>query len=166
MSPVLGAGHLVRFCRPPSRRPGCAIWTGASRRSAERAQGRPLQLSETLEKIDGNQPKGPTQKMSAPASAQQPQCLGTGDGLGTPFDAQLAVDVPGMSLDRVQGDEQALADLLVRTATRNQLQYRQLASAEFLGERFRLDLRQVGQIGRASGRERVQAAGGVGESPR
>ena len=51
-------------------------------------------------------------------------------GLGAPLHAELAVDVTGMGLDRVQGDEQALADFLVGTALSNQPQDGQLTSAE------------------------------------
>src|SRR5690606_5440960 len=67
---------------------------------------------------------------------QQTQLLGARDCLGTPLNVKLAVDVPGMGLDRVQGNEQLFADLLVGAALGYQAQYRQFSGGKRLG-RFR-----------------------------
>ncbi|KPW98212.1 Unknown protein sequence [Pseudomonas syringae pv. coryli] len=66
------------------------------------------------------------------------------------LDPQFAVDVAGVGLDGVQGDEQLLADLLIGTALCNQLQHTQFAHAEAIAAMCRLGRR------RATGRELFQ----------
>ncbi|MNG38543.1 hypothetical protein D3C84_1262890 [compost metagenome] len=63
---------------------------------------------------------------------QHAQRLGPGHRLGTTLDAELAVDMAGVGFHRVQGDEQALADFLVRTALGNQFEHGHLAGAQGL----------------------------------
>lgn len=64
------------------------------------------------------------------ALTNQPQLLRPRDRLGAPLHAELAVDMARVGLDRVQGDEEAVTDLLVRTTLGDQLQHRQLAGAQ------------------------------------
>ena len=52
--------------------------------------------------------------------------------LGAPLYPQLTVDMARMGLDRVQGNEQPVADFLVRAALGDQLQHRHLPGAQGL----------------------------------
>lgn len=74
------------------------------------------------------------------ASVQQAKRLGACHGLSAALDIELAVDVPRMGLDRMQGDEQAFADLLVRVATGDQLQDSQFTRTEPFARRSCLGL--------------------------
>ena len=53
---------------------------------------------------------------------QQPQLAGMCDRFGTPLNLQFAKDVAIVPFDRVQGEEQPLANLLIREALRNEVE--------------------------------------------
>ena len=60
-----------------------------------------------------------------------------GDRLGPPLDLQLVEEHPVVPLDRVHGQEQPVADLLVREALADQPQDVQLALAQGLEQPWR-----------------------------
>lgn len=53
---------------------------------------------------------------------QQPQLAGMCDCFGAPLNLQLAKDVAIVPFDGVQGQEQPLANLLIREALRNEVE--------------------------------------------
>ena len=65
---------------------------------------------------------------------QQAQLAGTGDRFGAPLDLEFAEDFPIVPFHRVQGEEQPLADLAIRESLGQELEYLQLALAQWLGE--------------------------------
>src|SRR4029453_5885805 len=56
--------------------------------------------------------------------------------LGTGFELQLAHDVGAVSVDRADGDEEFLADLLIRVAERQQMENVALSFGQRLGGRW------------------------------
>ena len=83
---------------------------------------------------------------------EQPHLPGAGDGLGAPFHVELLEDAAVVALDRVQGQEEPRADLLVRKALGDQAQHLELAWAE----RFGGD--EGPGVERAGGRSRASAS--------
>ena len=63
---------------------------------------------------------------------QQTQLAGAGDRFGAPLDLEFAKDFPIVPFDRAQGEEKPLANLTIRESLGNQLQYFQLALAQWL----------------------------------
>ena len=53
---------------------------------------------------------------------QQTQLAGACDRFGAPQDLELVEDLPIVPLDRVQGEEQPLADLLIREALSDEVE--------------------------------------------
>src|SRR5215469_6782149 len=72
---------------------------------------------------------------------QQTQLAGAGDRFGAPLDSELAKDFLIVSFHRVQGQEQSLANVLIRKALRNEAEDFQFPSAQrldqLLGRRWR-----------------------------
>ena len=67
--------------------------------------------------------------MGKNGSLQQTQFAGASDGLGAALHLQFVKNVPVMPLDRVQRDDEPLANLAIRESLGNELQYFQLALA-------------------------------------
>ena len=63
---------------------------------------------------------------------QQAQLAGARYRFGAPSNLELAKDVPVVSFDGNHGEEKPLADLTVRESLGNELQYFQLALAQWL----------------------------------
>lgn len=61
---------------------------------------------------------------------QEAQLTGTGDRFGAALDAELAEDPPVVSLDRVQGEEESLADPAVRESFGDEQQHFALTLAQ------------------------------------
>ena len=63
---------------------------------------------------------------------QQTQFAGFCDRFGAPFDLEFAKDFAIVPFDRVEGEEESLADLLIRESLRDEVKDFQLALAEWL----------------------------------
>ena len=72
---------------------------------------------------------------------QQTQLAGAGYGFGAALNLQFVKDSAVVPFDRVQGEEKPLANLTIRESLGNELQYFQLALAQWLDS-------GAGQMGR------------------
>ncbi len=54
---------------------------------------------------------------------QQTQLAGTCDRFGAPLDLEFVKDFPIVSFHRVQGEEQPLANLMIRESLSNEVEY-------------------------------------------
>src|SRR5438105_6501672 len=68
------------------------------------------------------------------ARLQQTQLAGTCDRFGAPLDLEFAKDSPIVSFHRAQGEEQPLANLLIRESGSHEVEDFQLAWAEWLDQ--------------------------------
>src|SRR6202011_6360815 len=64
----------------------------------------------------------------------QTQLTGTCDRFRAPLDLELAKDIPIVPFHRTQGEEQPLANLLIRESLRHEVEDFQLAWAEWLDQ--------------------------------
>src|SRR5262245_43424316 len=69
-----------------------------------------------------------------PGAVEQAQLAGTGHGFGAPLDLQLAKDLPLGACDRMQGEGEPLADLVIRESSSDERQHLQLAPAQRLDQ--------------------------------
>ena len=60
---------------------------------------------------------------------QQTQLAGTGDRFGAPLHAQFRIRAAVVSFDGVHGEEEAFANLTIRTPLCNELEYLKLSYA-------------------------------------
>ena len=63
---------------------------------------------------------------------QQTQLAGACDGFGAALNLEFVEDSAVVPFDRVQGEEKPFADLTIRESLGNELQYFQLALAQWL----------------------------------
>ena len=68
------------------------------------------------------------------ADGEQAKLASPRDGLGAALDAQLAIDAAGVSLDRVQRDDELLGDVLVGETLADEVEDVELAWGEGVGE--------------------------------
>ena len=68
------------------------------------------------------------------ARLQQTQLAGTCDRFGAPLDLEFAKDSPIVPFHRTQGEEQPLANLLIRESLSHEVEDFQLAWAEWLDQ--------------------------------
>ncbi len=92
---------------------------------------------------------------------EDPQGTGCGDGLRAAADAQLAVDVGGVGLDRSDGDDQLVGNLAIAQPLCDERQHFQLAQAERLEERLFKRGTGNGMGLRLAGTKRLQQVAGV-----
>ena len=68
------------------------------------------------------------------ADGEQPKLAGPRDGLGAALDTQFAIDAAGVSLDRVQRDDELVGNGLVGEPLADEVQDIELAWGEGVGE--------------------------------
>ena len=75
--------------------------------------------------------------MKLKLALHQPQFAGASDRFRAPLNLQFDENPTVMSLDRIQSEEELLADFAVRQPLRDELEDFKLAVAQWLGERLR-----------------------------